>query len=171
VYGFVKQSEGHLTAESQLDYGTTIEMHLPVARSAQKKSADSATNSISPGNQTILVVEDEADVRGIAIAFLRAAGYVVLAADNANAALALVAEEPAIALVFSDVVLGSGLSGVDLAQAARRLRPRLPILLTSGYEHAALDGDGSAAEEFELLQKPYTREKLIAAIRAVLDRR
>ena len=171
VYGFVKQSEGHLTAESQLGYGTSIELHLPVAKSALKKNTDSAPNFNDRGNETILVVEDEADVRGIAIAFLRAAGYAVLAADNADAALALVANEPAIALVFSDVVLGSGMSGIELAQEARRRRPGLSVLLTSGYEHAALDGEGNKAEEFQLLQKPYTRENLVAAARAVLDRR
>ncbi len=170
VYGFVKQSEGHLTAESQLDYGTSIELHLPVAKSTQKTNTDSAANSNSRSSETILVVEDEADVRGIAIAFLRGAGHIVLAADNADVALALVADKPTIALVFTDVVLGSGMSGVDLALAARRLRPGLPVLLTSGYEHAALDGEGNKAEEFPLLQKPYTRENLVAAVRAVLDR-
>jgi CheY-like chemotaxis protein len=171
VYGFVKQSEGHLSADSQLGYGTKIEMHLPVAKSAQKKNVDSPFHLESRGNEIILVVEDEADVRGIAIAFLRSAGYAVLAAENADAALALVTDEPNIALVFSDVVLGSGASGVDLAHEARRRRPGLPVLLTSGYEHAALDGEGNMADQFPLLQKPYTRENLVAAVRAALDRR
>jgi len=170
VYGFVKQSEGHLTADSQLGYGTKIEMHLPVAKSVQKKSAESPSHLDARGNETILVVEDEADVRGIAIAFLRSAGYSVLSAENADAALALVTDEPRIALVFSDVVLGSGMNGVDLAQEARRRRPGLSVLLTSGYEHAALDGVGASADEFQLLQKPYTRENLVSAVRAALDR-
>jgi CheY-like chemotaxis protein len=171
VYGFVKQSQGHLTADSQLGYGTKIEMHLPVAKSALKTTADPASHADTCGNETILVVEDEADVRGIAIAFLRSAGYTVLAAENAEAALALLDEKPDIALVFSDVVLGSGMSGVELAQQARRRRPALPVLLTSGYEHAALDGEDGVANEFELLQKPYARENVVSAVRAALDRR
>jgi PAS domain S-box-containing protein len=171
VYGFVKQSEGHLTADSQLGYGTKIEMHLPVAKSALKESTNSPSHLESRGNETILVVEDEADVRGIAIAFLRAAGYSVQATENADAALALIAGEQDIALVFSDVVLGSGMSGVDLAQEAQRRRPGLKVLLTSGYEHAALDGEGNSADRFQLLQKPYTRENLVSAVRAALDQR
>ena len=170
VYGFVKQSGGHLTADSQLGYGTSIELHLPVAKSAAKNDADSTAKSDSRGDGTILVVEDEFEVRGIAVAFLRSAGYTVLAAESADAALALIVGEPAIALMFSDVVLGSGITGVELAHAARRQRPGLPVLLTSGYEHAALEGDVATAAEFKLLQKPYTREALAAAVRQALDR-
>lgn len=171
VYGFVKQSEGHLAADSQLGYGTKVEMHLPVAKSALKKNADFPSGLHSGGNEIVLVVEDEAEVRGIAIAFLRSAGYSVLAAENADTALALITEEPAIALVFSDVVLGSGMSGVDIAHEARRRRPGLPVLLTSGYEHATLDGEGNKADAFQLLQKPYSRENLVSAVRAALDLR
>jgi PAS domain S-box-containing protein len=169
VYGFVKQSEGHLTADSQLGYGTSIEMHLPVAKSAVKNDTESTANSESRRHGTILVVEDEPDVRGIAVAFLRSAGYAVLGAESVDAALALIAEEPTIALMFSDVVLGSGMTGVELAHEARRLRPGLQVLLTSGYEHAVLDGDAATAVEFKLLQKPYTREGLAAAVRQALD--
>ena len=170
VYGFVKQSEGYLTADSQLGYGTKIEMHLPVAKGALKKAAETPSHRDSRGNETILVVEDEADVRGIAIAFLRSAGYSVLEAEDADAALAVLARNRDIALVFSDVVLGSGMSGVELAREARRQRPGLLVLLTSGYEHTALDGEGNRADELQLLQKPYTRENLVAAVRESLDR-
>ncbi len=170
VYGFVKQSSGHLTAESQLGYGTSIELHLPVAKSAKQKDGLSSTPSDSHGHETILVVEDEAEVRGIVFAFLRSAGYTVLAAEDADAALALIAAEPSIALVFSDVILGNGMTGVELAHESRQRKPGLPVLLTSGYEHAALDDGSSATSEFELLQKPYTREQLISATRRALDR-
>jgi PAS domain S-box-containing protein len=168
VYGFVKQSGGHLSVDSQLGYGTTIALHLPVVSSQHTKVSEPAATAQPRGHETVLVVEDEDEVRGIALAFLRSAGYTVIAAENAEAALELIAR-PDIALVFSDVVLGSGMSGVELAHEARRRRPRIPVLLTSGYEHAAPGADAGAASQFKLLPKPYTRQDLAAAVRQVLD--
>ena len=126
---------------------------------------------MSRGSESVLVVEDEADVRDIAVAFLRSAGYDVLAAADADSALALLKDNPGIALLFSDVVLGTGMNGVELAEQARQLHPDLPVLLTSGYEHSALPPDSRASEQFTLLQKPYRREELSSAVRAKLDRR
>ena len=80
------------------------------------------------------------------------------------------ADSPSIELVFSDVVLGTGMTGVELAEEIRRLRPGLPVLLTSGYEHASSQIDDTAANQFELLQKPYRREELAVAVRRTLDR-
>ncbi len=169
VYGFVKQSEGYLAADSQLGYGTRVEIHLPVVKSAEGKNAEPEAMSDSRGSETILVVEDEPDVRGIAITFLRSAGYSVLSAENAEVALMQLAANQDIALVFSDVVLGSGMTGIELAHEAMRRLPGLKILLTSGYEHFALDEGTSMPSELELLQKPYTRENLVAAVRKSLD--
>jgi PAS domain S-box-containing protein len=168
VYGFVRQSGGRLNVESRLGYGTRIELHLPAARSAPQTAA-AATATVTPGNETVLVVEDEPEVRGIAVAFLRSLGYRVHAAAGAAAALQLLHDDPQVALLFSDVVLGSGPSGGELAREARRLRPGLAVLLTSGYERGA-DGD-QPASEFELLRKPYRREELAAAARRALERR
>jgi len=106
-------------------------------------------------------------VREIAVAFLRSLGYSVRAAPDAESALELLGAHADIVLLFSDVVLGTGMSGVELAAAARRARPALNVLLTSGYEHSS---GSHATDKFTLLPKPYRREELAAAVRSVLDR-
>ncbi len=116
----------------------------------------------------MLVVEDEPDVRGIAVAFLKSLGYHVEAAASADEAEALLASAPDIALLFSDVILGSGRTGAELARYLRRQRPQLAVLLTSGYERPAADSDEQPGREFELLRKPYSREQLAAALRRAL---
>jgi PAS domain S-box-containing protein len=168
VYGFAKQSGGHVQVRSKLGYGTGVELYLPTAQVAE--TLREAMPAISPprGQETILVVEDEAAVREIAIAFLRSFGYTVLSAARAEPALEMLSAHDEIALLFSDVVLGAGMSGKELAVAARRLRPTLGVLLTSGYEP---DAAGPDADEFALLPKPYRREELSGAVRAILDRR
>jgi signal transduction histidine kinase len=168
VYGFAKQSGGHVQVRSKLGYGTGVELYLPTAQAAE--TPREAMPAISPprGQETILVVEDEAAVREIAIAFLRSFGYTVLSAARAEPALEMLSAHDEIALLFSDVVLGAGMSGKELAVAARRLRPTLGVLLTSGYEP---DAAGPDADEFALLPKPYRREELSGAVRAILDRR
>jgi PAS domain S-box-containing protein len=171
VYGFVKQSGGHLTVESQLGYGTRFDLHLPAVKAQPGETAAPTTRSAPRGSESILVVEDEVDVRDIAVTFLRSLGYVVIATADAAAALEQLSEHDDIDMLFSDVVLGTGMTGVELAHEARRRRPDLPVLLTSGYEHSALETGASKAREFVLLQKPYRREDLSAAVRRILDRR
>jgi len=168
VYGFVKQSGGHLTADSRLGYGTLVELYLPAAHTAAVASPARAPVASSSGNETILVVEDEPEVRAVAVAFLRSLGYATFEAASAEQALDLLQEHDGIALLFSDVVLGSGMNGGDLARAAMQLRPGLPTLLTSGYEHDVPLGDSGA---LPLLRKPYRREDLSDAVRHALDRR
>jgi PAS domain S-box-containing protein len=168
VYGFVKQSGGHVDVDSQLGYGTRIDLYLPVAAGAGARSSETHAQSVSRGNECVLVVEDEVDVRDIAVRFLHSLGYTVLAAADADSALEQLVVRADIALLFSDVVLGTGMSGIELAAAARRLRPSLNVLLTSGYEHSS---GGQTGIEFPLLQKPYRREELSVAVRAVLDQR
>jgi DNA-binding NtrC family response regulator len=167
VYGFVKQSGGNILAESRLGYGTRIDLYLPAAESDNASAETASPVSSMRGQETILVVEDEADVRNIAVAFLRSLGYTVLTAAQADAALEMLAGNDEISLLFSDVVLGSGMSGAELAAEARRLRPALNVLLTSGYEQV---GAGHATDEFTLLPKPYRREELSVAVREILDR-
>ena len=168
VYGFAKQSGGAMRMDSQLGYGTHVTLHLPQAPLRPVEPAVREHPVKSAGGETVLVVEDEPDVRGIAVAFLRSLGYSSLVAATAEEALGLLHDGVKIELLFSDVVLGSGMTGVDLAHAARRLLPNLPILLASGYEHAMLDGD--AQDDLALLRKPYSRVDFAAAIRRVLDR-
>lgn len=166
VYGFVKQSGGHLLAQSQLGYGTLIELYLPVASTGAPGIVNAPAATPRRGKEAILVVEDEFEVRGIAVAFLRSLGYSVHEASDAAQALAVLRDEPEIALLFSDVVLGNGQTGIELAYAARSVRPDLPVLLTSGYD--GLDSD--LPRGVPLVRKPYRKEDLAGAVRDVLDR-
>jgi PAS domain S-box-containing protein len=168
VYGFVKQSGGHFHIESQVGHGTRVELFLPAAASATTEEAMSAPSS--QGHETVLVVEDEQEVRRVAVAFLRTLGYVPCEAGDAATALALLARRSNIDLLFTDIVLGGEMTGFELAAKAREKHPRLPVLFTSGYEYASLDIDPRAFGTFELLRKPYRREQLGVAVRRALDR-
>jgi nitrogen-specific signal transduction histidine kinase len=168
VYGFVRQSGGQLEVDSRLGYGTRIDLYLPAAEAPEPAAEPAPRAGADRGRETVLVVEDEPEVRGIAIAFLRSLGYAVHAAADAREALELLRDQPEIGLMFSDVVLGSGMNGIELAQEALRLRPGLPVLLTSGYEREAAEGGADAP--FELLRKPYRREELAQALRLALER-
>ena len=167
VYGFVEQSGGHFRIDSRLGYGTRIELYLPTAE-ASATDAATRTADISPGDgELVLVVEDEAAVRNIASAFLRSLGYRVKAVGSAEQALESIDSDPAIALLFSDVMLGTGMNGKELAIAARSRRPELAVLLASGYDDTTVP-DGV---DFELLRKPYLRDQLAAALRSSLQNR
>ena len=168
VYGFVKQSGGHLHIKSQLGYGTRVELYLPCASAGMRTAGEVGAPASQRGHESVLVVEDEAEVRRIAVAFLHSLGYATHEAPDAATALALLATQPGIDLLFSDIVLGNGMTGFELAATARERHPGLAVLLTSGYEHASMDIDD--ASSFELLRKPYRREQLASALRQVLDR-
>ncbi len=170
VYGFARQSGGQVRAESRLGYGTRIELYLPIA--PHDKAALEPIAKRSPnlrGHEKILVVEDEPAVRDIAVAFLRTLGYEVLAVPDAAAAMEQLERDQGIALLFSDVALGAGMSGRELGVAARTLRPGLPILLTSGYEHEVSADRQDQGTTLELLRKPYRIEELAARVRRHLD--
>jgi PAS domain S-box-containing protein len=170
VYGFVKQSGGHLSIESRLGYGTNIALHLPaIDAPAQSTIRHEDVNPAAYGDETILVVEDEADVRSVAARFLRMLGYRVVEASEAESALAIVENSTEIALVFSDVMLGSGMTGIELAHALLRIRPDIPVLLTSGDERSIQSSDDDD-RRFVLLRKPYLREDLSQAVRQAIDR-
>lgn len=171
VYGFVKQSGGLLRFDSELGYGTRVDLLLPAAR-ADARPAIQTTNGApaAVAGECILVVEDEAAVRTISAAFLTSLGYRVLTAADADQALRLLAGDAPIDLLFSDVMLGRGLDGHELAAAARQHRPGLPILLTSGYDDSQTRPNAGQAAAFELLRKPFRREQLAASVRRALDR-
>jgi PAS domain S-box-containing protein len=171
VYGFAKQSGGHLAADSRLGYGTRMDLYLPAVQVPHKAAARAVPVASSGGGETILVVEDETEVRRVAVAFLKSLGYKTHAAADAGEALRLLDEHADIALLFSDVILGGDMDGVELARAVRRRRPDLPTLLTSGYEHEALPVDDAETGPLRVLRKPYRREELAQAIRETLDKR
>ena len=166
VYGFVKQSGGRMTVDSEVGKGTRIEMILPVARDVP--TTVPATHN-RKGDATILVVEDEPEVRRIAASFLRTAGYLPIEAGDTASAHAAFSAHPDIALLFTDVVLGAGDSGIALATQLLAQRRGLKVLLTSGYEFDARETIDVAEPTFELLRKPYRRETLIATLQRILD--
>jgi PAS domain S-box-containing protein len=174
VYGFAAQSGGTVTVDSRLGYGTRVELVLPAATAAPAPAmapGDAQTGQAdgNPEHETILVVEDETDVRTIATRFLGAVGYNVIAVASAREALDLLIARSEVDLLFSDVVLGSGMDGTELAREAHRIRPELPILLASGHFGRGDPGHDDSGEAFELLRKPYRREQLTGAIRRLLD--
>lgn len=168
VYGFAKQSGGQVIIDSRLGKGTRVDLYLPPGPATDvRHSARDATPSRG-GRETVLVVEDEVEVRGIALAFLRSLGYITYESPDAESALMLLRQHDDIELLFSDIVLGSGMTGFDLAREAKLLRPDLHVLLTSGYERTADGSEPSDAGQYEILRKPYRREHLAAAVRKAL---
>ena len=172
VYGFVKQSGGHLQIYSELEHGTTIRIYLPALAEPRSESTLSAQTVEAPlpgGTELVLVVEDDPRVRKVAVTRLKNMGYRVLEADNGRRALDVLAEHPNVALLFSDIVMPGGMTGDEVATEAIRKRPDLRVLFTSGYSEPAL-----ASKEFipgaQWLRKPYTARELAAKIRELLDR-
>lgn len=172
VYGFATQSGGSIAIESRLGYGTQVELVLPATGAGPEGGMAidrrAASDGEAKGQETILVVEDETDVRTIASRFLSAVGYRVVTATSAREAMDVLIANPEVDLLFSDVVLGSGMDGMELAHEARRIRPELAVLLASGYRGPGGRRRGGD-DAFELLRKPYRREQLVAAIRRILD--
>jgi PAS domain S-box-containing protein len=166
VYGFVKQSGGRVAIESTVGAGTRVDLYLPAREAASAESPSTPTAGDAQADRgAVLLVEDEPDVRAIATAFLRSAGYTTYETDSGERALELLARHADIALLFSDIVLGSGMTGFELVRAARHRMPQLPALLTSGYERAGGEPDDDAPADVDVLRKPYRREQLIAAVR------
>ena len=170
VYGFVRQSGGYLSFDSELGYGTRVDLYLPVARAAGEAVAAVSKQADAANGETVLVVEDEPEVRGISAAFLSSLGYRVLVAADAAEALHQLDADTSIALLFSDVMLGIGMDGYQLADVALQAHPDLAVLLTSGYDVSAAKADPGDSPRFELLRKPFRREQLAAAARRTLAR-
>lgn len=170
VYGFVKQSGGHIRVYSELGEGTSIKMYFPRSRAKQEHLAtDRVGRRISGGTETILVVEDDGAVLEHVVAQLEGLGYHVLQASSGAEAIEVLRQTPEIDLLFTDVVMPGGMGGRDLAEAARKSRPNLKILFTSGYTENSIVHDGRLDPGVKLLSKPYRREQLAAKVRAVLD--
>jgi PAS domain S-box-containing protein len=169
VYGFVKQSSGHIKIYSEPGHGTVVKMYLPRAKERpQQAAADAVIETVRGGSETVLVVEDDALVRKHAVAQVLALGYTALAANNAAEALALVDERADIDLLFTDIVMPL-MNGRQLADEAIKRRPRLKVLYTSGYTEDALVHHGRLDAGVLLLAKPYRRTDLARMIRLALD--
>ena len=171
VYGFAKQSAGHVGVYSEPGHGTTIKLYLPRAQGARPAPVDPKAQepAIRGGTESVLVVEDDEPVRQLACLELRALGYRVLEAPNGADALRIVESDEPIELLFTDVVMPGGMSGRQLADAARQLRPGLRVLYTSGYTENAIVHHGRLDPGVMLLPKPYRRADLARAIRTALS--
>jgi len=171
VYGFVKQSGGHVQITSALGAGTQVHLYFPRTHAAvQRASLEAAAMLDLPrGSETILVVEDDLEVRSTATDILISLGYRVLQAGNGHQALEQFMQHPDIALVFSDVMLSGGLLGTNLVTKLRERRPNLSVLLTTGFSESLILHRGIMQDSVQVLSKPYKVEELARRIRAILD--
>ena len=169
VYGFVKQSGGHVKIYSEIGLGTTVKIYLPRSLQAEDIEVQRLDAPIKGGAEIILVAEDDAGVRATVVETLQDLGYRVLKASDAAAALSIVESGLAIDLLFTDVVMPGSLKSADLARKAKERQPQLAVLFTSGYTENSIVHGGRLDPDVQLLSKPYTREALARKIRHVLD--
>jgi signal transduction histidine kinase/CheY-like chemotaxis protein len=171
VYGFVKQSEGHVHIHSEAGFGTVVSLYLPRSSAAASTAAQfEQLPQMASGSETILLVEDDPLVRAYSEEQLCTLGYDVVTAENAPGALRLVEQGYVPDLLFSDIVMPGGMSGLDLARHLRARWPGLKVLLTSGYAHGAVEeAANDPLLERYILAKPYRPGLLAARIREVLD--
>ena len=174
VYGFVRQTGGHVRIYSEPKHGTTIKLYLP----RDLATPDDAQGSKAPpgstllrGEETILVVEDHADLRAYASGVLRDLGYKILEAADAASAISILSSDIQIDLLFTDVVLPDGVHGKKIAEHAKEMRPGIKILFTTGYTRNAIVHNGRLDPGVNLLNKPFTFDGLAVKVRKVLDER
>ena len=178
IYGFVKQSKGHIRFYSEVGEGTTAKIYLPRMNGANEgrirsRSRARLKSARTPGwpaaGEVVLMVEDDEDVRNSTETLLRELGYSVLSAGNGPEALAQIGESQRIDILFTDVVLPQGMNGRMLAIQAATLRPALPVLFTTGYARNAIVHNGQLDPDVQFLAKPYTQRELAQKLRATLD--
>jgi signal transduction histidine kinase/CheY-like chemotaxis protein len=174
VYGFVRQSEGHVRVYSELGEGTTVKIYLPRYFGEEVRSADLERPGDAPraiGAETILVVEDDDALRAYTIEVLSERGYRIIAAPSAVAALDILDRGPQIDLLFTDVVMPGGVNGRQLADEAVRRRPGLRVLFTTGYTRNAIVHHGRLDPGVQMIGKPFSFDELGAKVRELLDDR
>ena len=171
VYGFVKQSGGHVKIYSEVGHGTTVKIYLPRLTRPAEEPDPAETTAVPEGTreETILVVEDDDDVRTYSVESLRELGYRVLESHDGPSALRLLERQPRVDLLFTDVVLPGGLSGAQVAAQAREMRPGIKVLFTTGYARNAIFHHGRLDKGVQLLTKPFVFADLASKVRDVLD--
>jgi len=171
VYGFAKQSNGHVSIYSEPGLGTTVRMYLP-ALSAKAKAAPlppRIDREIPSGAETVFIVEDDPFVRSYAVMSLQSLGYRVTAAVDGNDALQKLGTDIHVDLLFTDIVMPGGINGWELADLARKARPKLRVLLTSGYALETLTAHGHLRDGSAILAKPYRKAELARRLREALS--
>jgi PAS domain S-box-containing protein len=171
VYGFVKQSRGHVKIYSEVGEGSTIKLYLPRAHSSAAREEDDVAEMLSPGSdgESILVVEDDADVRSYTCETLRELGYTVVEAENGAAGLNALEKNPEIRVLFTDIGLPGGMNGRQLAEEALKRHSKLKVLFTTGYARNAIVHEGRLDPGVELITKPFTQVALSTKLRDILD--
>ena len=170
VYGFVKQSKGAVEIRSAPGKGTTLTLYIPRPGTATRHEGDeTATGEAVPPGLKVLLVEDDAEVRAVVRTFLGTLGCVVTACVNAEQALETLSPDADFDLLLTDIALGAGMRGTELAQQAQQRFPRMAILLMSGFSAELLDADRDSPPSWELLPKPYSRDQLARAIAKVIS--
>ena len=171
VYGFVKQSRGHVKIYSEVGEGTTVKLYLPRFHSEVDESASETARPLARGrkSEVILVVEDDEDVRSYSSESLRELGYQVIEAPHARAALQVLESRTDIAVIFTDIGLPGGMNGRQLADEARKRQSTIKVLFTTGYARNAIVHDGRLDPGVELLTKPFTQAALGEKMRDIID--
>ena len=169
IYGFVKQSGGHIKIYSEIGHGTTIRIYLPRAKPGDGAIAAPAPAAAAPsGRETVLVVEDNIEVRRVALRIMNELGYRTIEAETADQALELLEGGARADVLFTDIVMPGKLNGYDLAKLALQRNPRLKVLFTSGYSEVFLR-QGANGVRAEMISKPYRKQELAQRLRAALD--
>jgi len=169
VYGFVKQSNGHIKIYSEEGHGTTVKIYLPRASARAEAAVEPATPALQGGSETILVVEDDPLVRNYVATQLTGLGYTTLTAANATEALEYIDGVKNFDLLFTDVIMPGSINGRQLADEAVRRRPSLKVLFTSGYTENAIVHHGRLDPGVLLLAKPYRKSDLARMVRVAIE--
>jgi CheY-like chemotaxis protein len=162
VYGFARQSEGHIAITSDVGKGTTVRLYLPWIEWADAVVLQDVevVGSNGVGHTKILIVEDDDELRELATQLAEGLGYVTCSASTGAEAIAAVERDPRIGLLFTDILMPGGMSGYELAAEVRRRRPGIAVLMTSGFPGNFLPG---ACDDFDIIRKPFTQTELAAA--------
>lgn len=170
VYGFVKQSKGHMNLYSEVGHGTTVRIYLPLAESDAIRPASAAPRPTTQAAKgaTVLVVDDEVDLLEVAVAYLEELGCRVLHASDAASALAICEREPNIGLLVTDIMMPGGMSGIQLAGEVRARRPGVRVLYSTGFSSKALAQRTGMEIRGPILNKPYRRNEFIAVVSQVM---
>jgi CheY-like chemotaxis protein/anti-sigma regulatory factor (Ser/Thr protein kinase) len=174
IHGFVKQSGGHIRIYSEQGQGTTVKIYLPRMQTAELPSPETTERKRhlpqAVAGETVLLVEDDEGVREYAVGILQDAGYNVVPVGDGQTALRVLSEPERVDVLFTDVVLGGELNGRQVAEEAKKIRPSLPVLFTTGYTRNAIVHHGRLDAGVNLLNKPYTSHELTDSVRRLIDR-